>query len=84
MTTKVFSTSDVAPLMLPRELFMALSLEEGAEVEASVQDGKIVIAPATNGASNGAVRQGEGVDERFAQLVNEVIEEYRPALEALA
>ncbi len=80
MTSKVFSASDAAPLMLPRELFTALSLEEGAEVETSVQDGKIVIAPALNGTA----QQGEGVDERFTQLVDEAIEQYRSALEALA
>ena len=38
--------------------------------------GRIVIAPAITGA--------EGVDAEFAKQVADFIEEYRPALEALA
>ncbi len=80
MTTTFIQTDQGPALLIPPELLAEADLKTGQEVETSVQDGKIVIAPARNG-----VMQNEEVsDEEFIRQADEFIERYRPALEALA
>jgi antitoxin component of MazEF toxin-antitoxin module len=63
---------------LPRESLEFLNLEEGSEVsvELDKERGQIVIAPVS--------RALPGADQEFACQVAEFVEQYRPALEALA
>jgi antitoxin component of MazEF toxin-antitoxin module len=63
---------------LPRETLDYLELKEGSEVsvELNKDRGEIVVTPLG--------RDLAGVDQEFARQVAEFIEEYRPALEALA
>ena len=78
MMRKIFRTGNSVVVSLPKEMLDALHLTEGEEVsvELDAEHGRIVISPPSTGA--------EGVDAEFAQQVAEFIEEYRPALEALA
>src|SRR3990172_8746774 len=78
MVRKIFKTGNSLVVALPRDVLERLALAEGAEVTVDLDsDGRrIVIAPAE--------RRTAGVDETFARQVAEVIEAYRPALEALA
>jgi bifunctional DNA-binding transcriptional regulator/antitoxin component of YhaV-PrlF toxin-antitoxin module len=61
----------------PRETLQRLNLEEGSEVNVVVdqEEGRIIIERAHSPAA--------GVDAEFARQLNDFIEEYRPALEAL-
>lgn len=78
MERKIFRTGNSMVVALPKQMLTALKLAEGNEVtvELDAERGQIVIAPVTDLA--------EGVDEEFAKQVAEFIEQYRPALEALA
>jgi antitoxin component of MazEF toxin-antitoxin module len=63
---------------LPKQMLEALQLAEGEEVsvELDAENTRIVITPSTGDA--------DGVDAQFAKQVADFIEQYRPALEALA
>ena len=78
MMRKIFRTGNSMVVSLPKEMLVALKLAEGEEVsvELDAEAGRIVIASAPADA--------EGVDAAFAAQVADFIEQYRPALEALA
>lgn len=80
MVRKIFRTGNSIVVSLPKDVLDPLRLAEGAEVDVQLdQDrGVITIAPVL---SPVAVK---GVDEDFARQVSEFIDQYRPALEALA
>ena len=78
MARKIFKTGNSMVVSLPKELLESLSLTNGSEVsvELDKERGEIIITP---------VRKAPpGVDQEFARQVAEFIEQYRPALEALA
>lgn len=78
MQRKIFKTGNSVVVSLPKETLDFLNLAEGAEVSVELdrEQRKIVITPAEGAPA--------GVDEDFARQVAEFIEQYRPALEALA
>lgn len=76
MLRKIFKSGNSLVISLPKEMMAALGLLDGSEVSVTLEDGKIIIRLVKQNAS--------GVDEEFARQVAEFIEEYRPALEALA
>ena len=80
MLRKVFRTGNSVVIALPKEALSYLGLAEGAEVSVDLDREKrqIVIAPVA------APLVGAGVDEDYARQVADFIEQYRPALEALA
>ncbi|TKJ31797.1 MAG: AbrB family transcriptional regulator [Chloroflexi bacterium B3_Chlor] len=78
MARKIFKTGNSMVVSLPRETLEFLRLKEGAEVsvELDKERGEIIIAPVS--------RALPGIDQEFARQVAEFVEQYRPALEALA
>lgn len=80
MLRKIFKTGNSTVVSLPKETLDYLQLEEGAEVSVELDrdNRRIVIQPVQ------MVLSESGVDEGFARQVNAFIEQYRPALEALA
>ncbi len=78
MIRKIFRTGNSMVVSLPKELLEALQLHEGeaVSVELDAAQGHIVIAP--------VLAEVDHVDAEFARQVAEFIDEYRPALEALA
>lgn len=78
MLRKVFRTGNSTVVSLPREALDFLRLEEGADVSVELdrENRRIVITPSEPSL--------EGIDEDFAHQVAEFIEQYRPALKALA
>ena len=78
MVRKIFKTGNSLVISLPKESIESLGLSEGSEVNVDVlqAEGRIVIEPVSP--------QVAGVDVVFAQQLNDFIEQYRPALEALA
>ena len=78
MVRKIFKTGNSMVVSLSKELLDALQLSEGSEVsiELNLAQGQIIMMPTTPTA--------DGVDILFARQVADFIEEYRPALEALA
>ena len=78
MVRKIFKTDNSLVISLPRESIEMLGLEEGSEVSITVdeQHRRIIIEPA-------AVKLAH-IDSDFAQQLGDFIEQYRPALEALA
>jgi antitoxin MazE len=77
---KIFKTGNSIAISLPREALEFLGIQEGTAVtvELDREHRKIVIAPID------VLIVTAGVDEEFAHQVKEFIEQYRPALEALA
>ena len=76
MLRKIFKTGNSMVVSLPREMLESLGAADGSDVSVELEDGTIVIRP---------IRQTvPGVDEEFARQLSEFIDEYRPALEALA
>lgn len=78
MVRKIFKTGNSMVVSLPKDTLDFLGLAEGAEVSVELdrERRQIVIAPLETALP--------GVDETFAHQVAEFIEQYRPALEALA
>ncbi len=78
MQRKIFRTGNSTVVSLPREAIDFLHLKEGVEVSVDLdrENHRIVITPAAPPIT--------GVDEDFARQVAEFIDQYRPALEALA
>ena len=78
MLRKVFKTGNSIVVALPKEMLDALHLAEGGEVsvELDADRRQIVIAL--------SVQAVDGVDVEFARQVADFIDNYRPALEALA
>ena len=79
MTRKLFKTGNSVVVSIPKDMQDYLSLSEGAEVELTLDrpHRQIVISPVPKS-------DLPGVDEAFASQVAEFIDQYRPALEALA
>ena len=80
MVRKIFKTGNSIVVALPKDVLDPLRLAEGAEVDIQLDQalGVITIAPAPSRIAS------RGVDEDFARQVSEFIDQYRPALEALA
>ncbi len=80
MLRKVFKTGNSIVISLPKEALEYLNIREGSEVEVDLnrEDHLIVIRPTEK------LLDVNGVDAGFARQVADFIEEYRPALEALA
>jgi len=78
MVRKIFKTGNSFVISLPRESLQLLGLQEGSEVNVAVNqdEGRIIIERVQPPLAE--------IDAQFAQQLNDFIEEYRPALEALA
>ena len=78
MVRKVFRTGNSIVVSLPKDALDFLRLAEGSEVtvELDRERRQVVITPVDTTLS--------GVDETFARQVSDFIEQYRPALKALA
>ncbi len=78
MVRKIFKTGNSIVVSLPKDTLDFLGLAEGSDVsiELDRERRQIVIRPVE--------RTFRGVGETFARQVAEFIEQYRPALEALA
>ena len=78
MLRKVLKTGNSLVVSLPKALLEPLGIRDGMDVsvELDKQNHQIVIRPA------GLPLAGD-LTEEFARQVNEFIDEYRPALEAL-
>ncbi|HFQ93550.1 MAG TPA: AbrB/MazE/SpoVT family DNA-binding domain-containing protein [Anaerolineae bacterium] len=78
MVRKIFKTGNSFVISLPRESLQLLGLQEGSEVNVAVDqdEGRIIIERAHPPLAD--------IDAEFAQQLNDFIEQYRPALEALA
>ena len=78
MVRKIFKTGNSFVISLPRESLQILGLQEGSEVNVAVDqdEGRIIIERAQPNLAD--------IDPTFAQQLNDFIEQYRPALEALA
>ena len=77
MIRKIYKTGNSIVVSLPKEMLETLNLQEGGNVSVELDDEhqQILISP---------VVTADGVDEAFAKQVADFIDEYRPALEALA
>ncbi len=75
---KIFRTGNSLVISLPRQALEDLHLQEGSTVSVDLdrEQHQLVIKP--------AVVDLASVDREFARQVEEFIEQYRPALEALA
>ena len=80
MLRKVFRTGNSVVISLPREAMEYLNIHEGAEIEVHLdrENRQLIIKPVEMPYAIA------GVNEEFANQVAEFIEQYRPALEALA
>lgn len=78
MVRKIFKTGNSLVISLPKESIQILGLNEGSEVSVVVDqdEGRIIIEPAKSRLTD--------IDPSFAQQLQNFIEQYRPALEALA
>lgn len=80
MLRKVFRTGNSVVISLPREALEYLDIHEGTEVEVDLdrENRRMILKPIETPLTISSV------DEKFALQVAEFIEQYRPALEALA
>ena len=78
MIRKIFRAGNSMVVALPKEMLDALHLSEGSSVSIEFD------ADRRNSAIAAPTQEVEGVDAEFARQVAEFIEEYRPALDALA
>ena len=80
MLRKLFKTGNSVVISLPKDVLEYLNIEEGSDVALDLdrENRQILITPVSTPLAIA------GVDEAFAQQVSEFIEQYRPALEALA
>ena len=78
MVRKIFKSGNSFVVSLPRESLQLLGLQEGSEVNVAVDqdEGRIIIERVKTPLPD--------IDASFAQQINDFIEQYRPALEALA
>ena len=78
MVRKIFKSGNSLVIALPKESVERLGWHEGSELSVAVDAvrGRMVIEPATPALAE--------IDPAFAQQLNEFIEQYRPALTALA
>lgn len=80
MLRKVFRTGNSVVVSLPKDALELFGISVGTEVSVDLdrENKQIVISPIEEPLAEA------GVDEAFAQQVTDFIEQYRPALEALA
>jgi putative addiction module antidote len=78
MVRKLFRTGNSLVVSLPRESIELLGLREGSELNVVIdlEERQILLSPAKPAPPD--------IDETFARQLDEFIEQYRPALEALA
>ncbi len=78
MVRKIFKTGNSLVISLPKNSIEQLGLQEGSEVSLKVEpeEGRLIIEPAK--------KQIVDIDPTFARQLDDFIEQYRPALEALA
>ncbi len=78
MVRKIFKSGNSLVVALPKESIARLGWHEGSEVSVAVDAdrGRMVIEPFAQPLA--------GIDPAFAEQLNEFIEQYRPALTALA
>lgn len=78
MAQKVIRTGDTLAITLPQEVIEALHLQEGTQVslELGIDRHHALLTLGTTSPPE--------IDPIFAQQVSDFIEQYRPALEALA
>ena len=78
MVRKIFKSGNSLVIALPKESIEQLGWHEGSELSVAVdtERGRMVIEPATLPLAD--------IDPAFARQLNEFIEQYRPALTALA
>jgi putative addiction module antidote len=79
MLRKLFKTGNSVVVSLPKDIIEPLGVSEGADVsiELDRENKQIIIRPAEHPIAG-------NVDEGFARQLADFIEEYRPALNALA
>ena len=79
MLRKIFRTRNSLVVSIPKDILVELDLAEGEDVsvELDSQHRQIIISPV-------AKPLAVEINETFAKQVDEFIQEYRPALEALA
>jgi antitoxin MazE len=79
MLRKVFKTGNSLVVSLPKKILEPLGISDGSDVsiELDRSNRQILIRPTRLPAA-------AGLDEEFVRQVNEFIEHYRPALDALA
>lgn len=79
MLRKLFKTGNSIVVSLPKDMIETLGVSEGAavSVELDRENQQIIIRPAEHPIAG-------SIDEDFARQLTEFIEQYRPALEALA
>ena len=79
MLRKVFKTGNSLVVSLPKDLLEPLGVKYGmvVSVELDRKNHQILIRPTE-------MPEAAGLSEEFARQVNEFIEQYRPALQALA
>jgi antitoxin component of MazEF toxin-antitoxin module len=79
MLRKVFKTGNSLVVSLPKDLLESLGMRDGTDVSVELdrKNRQILIRPAE-------LSLAGGLSEDFARQVGEFIEQYRPALEALA
>ena len=80
MLRKVFKTGNSVVVSLPKDALELLGISEGSDVYIDLDRDRrqVVISQAEEPLA------AAGVDEDFSHQVAEFIEQYRPALEALA
>ena len=79
MLRKVFKTGNSLVVSLPRDFLEPLGVHDGMDVSVELdrENQQILIRPAE-------LPIAAGLSEEFAHQVSEFIDQYRPALEALA
>jgi antitoxin component of MazEF toxin-antitoxin module len=79
MLRKLFKTGNSTVVSLPKDIIEPIGLSEGADVSVELdrENRQIIIRPVEGSIAG-------DIDEEFARQLAEFIEEYRPALEALA
>ena len=78
MVRKIFKTGNSLVISLPKDSIEQLGLQEGSEVSVTLEaeEGRLIIEP-----NRPAIAD---IDPTFAKQLDDFIEQYRPALEALA
>jgi len=79
MHRKVFKTGNSLVVSLPKDLLESLGMQDGTDVSVELdrKNRQILIRPAE-------LPLAGDLSQEFAQQVNEFIDQYRPALEALS
>jgi putative addiction module antidote len=79
MNRKVFKTGNSLVVSLPKDLLESLGMQDGTDVSVELdrKNRQILIRPAE-------LPLAGDLSQEFARQVNEFIDQYRPALEALS